>query len=87
MISAIRVRRLVFMTRAYGESGLETQPKGLKPLIQKWVFTQIFSGFQRFMRVSTEFKRSLKKLQGKFYEGKNEENGKQRSFMEKNGNK
>ena len=51
VISAIRVGRLVFMTRAYGGSGLETQPKGLKPLIQKWVFTQIFSGFQRFLRV------------------------------------
>ena len=38
LISALWVWRLVFMMRAYWGSGLETQAKGLKPLIKKWVF-------------------------------------------------
>ena len=37
-ISASWVWRLVFMMRAYWGSGLETQAKGIKPLIEKWVF-------------------------------------------------
>ena len=37
-ISASWVWRLVFMMRAYWGSGLETQAKGLKPLIKKLVF-------------------------------------------------